>query len=207
MKTILHPLIAALFAALAALPAAALTPDERAVVARVEDYLNSVKTLQSKFVQAAPDGRQATGAFYLSRPGKMRLVYDPPVEDFVVADGRMLFYWDSEMEQDSSAPIGSTLADVILRENLKLSGDVTVTDVARQPGVVEVTLHETKDPGKGQITLVFEDRPLVLRQWRVRDAQGLVTTVGLLNPAMGVALDPGMFYFRRPVARPNPLND
>ncbi|WP_245986456.1 LolA family protein [Azospirillum thermophilum] len=184
--------------ALAAPAPARLTAQQQTTLAQVEEYLNSVHTLQSKFVQAAPSGSQTSGTFYLSRPGKMRLDYDPPVKDFIVADGTFVFYWDGEMQQQSSAPIGSTLADFILRKDIRLSGDVTVTDVFQAPGVVEVSLVETKDPGKGTLTLVFEDRPLQLRKWRVLDAQGLTTEVALLNPRTGLPLDRDLFYFREP---------
>lgn len=184
----------------------ALSAQDRNDIARVEEYLNGVKTLQSKFMQVAPDGRQATGTFYLSRPGKMRLEYDAPIRDFIVADGLFLFYWDAEMRQQSSTPIGSTLADFILRKEFRLSGDVTVTEVERADGVLEVTLAETKDPGKGTITLIFQDRPLQLRKWRVLDAQGLTTEVGLINPRAGVPLDRDLFYFREPARERDSLN-
>ena len=181
--------------------AAQLSAEDRAAVTQAEQALNAVHTLQSKFVQLNPDGRQAGGTFYLSRPGKMRLEYDAPVKDFIVADGLFLFYWDSEMKQQSSTPIGSTLADFILRPDIKLSGDVTVTDVFRAQGVLEITLVETKDPRKGSLTLVFEDRPLQLRKWRVLDAQGLTTEVALLNPRVGVPLSSDLFYFKAPASR------
>lgn len=184
--------------ALAAPRAAALSAQDQALVAQAENYLNGIGTLQSKFVQVAPNGQQTAGTFYLSRPGRMRLEYDPPVKDFVVADGAFIFYWDGEMRQQSSAPIGSTLADFILRKNIRLSGDVTVTGVYQAPGVVEISLTETKDPGKGTLTLVFEDRPFQLRKWRVLDAQGLTTEVALLNPREGVQFDSKLFYFIEP---------
>ncbi|HYH22358.1 MAG TPA: outer membrane lipoprotein carrier protein LolA [Azospirillum sp.] len=185
----------------AQLSAAQLSAEDRAAVAQAEQALNAIHTLQSRFVQLNPDGRQASGTFYLSRPGKMRLEYDAPVKDFIVADGLFLFYWDSEMKQQSSTPIGSTLADFILRPDIKLSGDVTVTDVFRAQGVLEITLVETKDPRKGSLTLVFEDRPLQLRKWRVLDAQGLTTEVALLNPRVGVQLPSDLFYFKAPGSR------
>ncbi|KAA0682744.1 outer membrane lipoprotein carrier protein LolA [Roseomonas genomospecies 6] len=184
--------------ALAAPRAAALSAQDQALVAQAEGYLNGIGTLQSKFVQVAPNGHQTAGTFYLSRPGRMRLEYDPPVKDFVVADGAFIFYWDGEMRQQSSAPIGSTLADFILRRNIRLAGDVTVTGVHQAPGVVEISLTETKDPGKGTLTLVFEDRPFQLRKWRVLDAQGLTTEVALLNPREGVQFDSKLFYFIEP---------
>ncbi|GAA4254123.1 outer membrane lipoprotein carrier protein LolA [Azospirillum formosense] len=184
--------------ALAAPRAAALSAQDQALVAQAESYLNGIGTLQSKFVQVAPNGHQTTGTFYLARPGRMRLEYDAPVKDFVVADGAFIFYWDGEMRQQSSAPIGSTLADFILRKNIRLSGDVTVTGVYQAPGLVEISLTETKDPGKGTLTLVFEDRPFQLRKWRVLDAQGLTTEVALMNPREGMQFDSKLFYFIEP---------
>lgn len=218
MKTVLRRLSRTLFpgallsaALLASLPAmfapsaiaapatpVSLSAQDQAVVAKVEEYLNGIATLQSKFLQVAPNGRQATGTFYLWRPGRMRLEYDRPLKDFIVADGSFVFYWDGEMRQQSSAPIGSTLADFILRKNIHLSGDVTVTEVFQAPGVIEVSLLETKDPGKGTLTLVFEDRPFQLRKWRVLDAQGMTTEVALLNPRTDVTFDREMFYFKEP---------
>lgn len=182
----------------AAPAAATLSAQDKATIAQVEQYLNGVQSLQSKFIQVAPDGRQASGTFYLSRPGKMRLEYDKPIKDFVVADGSFIFYWDGEMRQQSSAPIGTTLADVILRKTIHLSGDVTVTNLFQTPGVVEVSLVETKEAGKGTMTLVFEDHPFQLRKWRVLDAQGLTTEVALLNPRTDVTFDSNLFYFKEP---------
>ncbi|CAO3410853.1 Outer membrane lipoprotein carrier protein LolA [Azospirillum largimobile] len=197
---ILAPLPAMLAQSAVAAPASpvSLSAQDQAVVAKVEEYLNGITTLQSKFLQVAPNGRQATGTFYLWRPGRMRLEYDRPLKDFIVADGSFVFYWDGEMRQQSSAPIGSTLADFILRKNIRLSGDVTVTEVFQAPGVIEVSLLETKDPGKGTLTLVFEDRPFQLRKWRVLDAQGMTTEVALLNPRTDVTFDREMFYFKEP---------
>lgn len=177
---------------------ATLSAQDKATIAQVEQYLNGVQSLQSKFIQVAPDGRQASGTFYLSRPGKMRLEYDKPIKDFVVADGAFIFYWDGEMRQQSSAPIGTTLADFILRKTIHLSGDVTITNVFQTPGVVEVSLVETKEAGKGTMTLVFEDHPFQLRKWRVLDAQGLTTEVALLNPRTDVTFDSSLFYFKEP---------
>lgn len=200
LRTLLFSLLAAflLVAPVQAPRADTLSAQDQTDVKRVEDYLNGVRTMTARFVQVAPNGRQLIGTFYLQRPGKMRLEYDPPIKDFIVADGWFIFYWDGEMSQQSSAPIGSSLADVILRDNLKLSGDITVTKVERFPGALEVTLRETDDPGKGQITLAFEDQPLRLSQWRVLDAQGQTTRVGLMDAKVGIPLESRLFSFVTP---------
>jgi outer membrane lipoprotein-sorting protein len=128
----------------------------------------------------------------------MRVAYNPPDKDFIVADGSMMHIWDDETREESSISLGSTLADFILRDPIRLSGDVTVTNLARSPAKLEVTLRSTEDSGEGQISLVFEDRPLKLRQWRVIDAQGSTTSVSLENAREGVSFPEDTFNFVPP---------
>ncbi|EWY36501.1 cell envelope biogenesis protein LolA [Skermanella stibiiresistens SB22] len=182
----------------AAPAAAALTQAQKSDIARIEQYLAGVKTLKSEFIQAGGDGSLVKGTIWLSRPNKMRLEYDPPIKDFIVADGWFVFYWDGELRQQSSAPIGSTMADIILRDTIRFGGDITVTGFERAANVIEISVVQTSEPGAGTLTLVFEDAPLRLRKWRVNDPQGLTTEVALLNPQVGGQLDRDLFIFREP---------
>jgi outer membrane lipoprotein-sorting protein len=185
----------------AAATPATLSAVDRADLAKVEHYLNGIKTMTARFLQIADEsakGGQAGGAFMMSRPGRMRLVYDPPNKDFIVSDGHFVFYWDGELQQQSSEPLGASLADFFLRDEIKLGGDVTVTRLVHQFGVIEVSIVESDDPGKGELTLVFEDKPLQLRKWRVYDPQGVTTTVSLSDVRTDVPLQDDLFLFRDP---------
>ncbi|HLO78964.1 MAG TPA: outer membrane lipoprotein carrier protein LolA [Magnetospirillum sp.] len=196
---------AVLAGALPCLPAlagpkrATLSAQDKADIARAEAYLNSLTTLKARFLQIAGNGAQAEGTAYLSRPGKMRLQYDPPNPMLVVADGTFLIVHDKELGEPSYIPLGSTPAGVLVRENVQLDGkDVTVTRVTRMPGVLNVSLVETDEPEAGELTLVFSESPFTLRQWRVVDAQGTTTSVSLYESQTGVKLDPKLFEFKDP---------
>lgn len=178
---------------------AALTAQDRADVDRAEAYLNQVTTLKARFLQLAPNGGQAEGTAYFSRPGRMRLQYDPPSPMLVVADGTFLIVHDKELGEPSYLPLNSTPAGILVRENVQLEGkDVSVTRVTRTPGVLNVSLVEADDPGQGELTLVFSERPFALRQWRVVDAQGGTTSVSLYEAQSGLALDSKLFKFENP---------
>lgn len=164
----------------------------------VESYLNGITTLRARFVQTANDGSQASGDFLLKRPGRMRFQYDAPVTDFIVADGSMVYYYDGKMKQQSSAPISKTLADFFLRRNLNLSGDIRVSDVKRDKGLVYVTLVQAKDPLSGSMTLILSENPMALKEWRIVDNQGLVTTVALSDTILGLKLDNKYFHYYDP---------
>lgn len=182
-------------------PKPALDEQDRDAIRKAEIYLNALGTLKARFLQITDAGHTRQGTFSLKRPGKMRIDYDAPIKDFVVADGKFVYFWDAELKQQQNAPIGSTMADVILRPELKLSGDVTVTEVRRDAGVVDIGLVDTKEPGKGKLTLVFEENPFQLRKWKVLDATGATTEVALSELQTGTRLDDEQFYFRDPNRR------
>lgn len=188
---------------LAAFPAVArdepeLSPEDRAEVERVEAYLNGVKTIRARFVQVADTGEAAAGTFYLDRPGRLRVQYDPPNPNLLVANGYNLIHYDSSLETVAYLPLDSGPAGVLVREKIALAGDLRVNRVERRAGTLRVSIVQRDDPRAGEITLVFRDQPLALNQWRVSDAQGRVTQVTLQSPEVGVKLDPSLFKFEDP---------
>ncbi|EME68074.1 Outer membrane lipoprotein-sorting protein [Paramagnetospirillum caucaseum] len=176
-----------------------LSAQDKADIARAEEYLNGVTTLKARFLQVSPNGASVEGDAYLSRPGRLRLQYDPPSPLLVVADGTFLIVHDSQLGEPSYIPLGSTPAGILVRPGLKLDGgDVNVTRVVRLPGVVRISMVEADDPAAGEITLVFSDKPFALRQWQVKDAQHQVTTVSLYQAQAGLSLDSKLFEFKNP---------
>jgi outer membrane lipoprotein-sorting protein len=201
MRTVLTILCLLLLPAAATAQDAApreISAEDRQALQRVEAFLDDIGSLQAEFVQIGPDGSVSTGDFYLRRPGRMRLEYDPPVPYLYVADGMWLTFWDAELEQRSDAPLGSTLADFLVREDVSLSGDVTVTGLRRTDDLIEVDLVQTDDPRAGQLTMVFARDPLRLDRWYIRDGQGNVTQVRLTRQRFGVSLSNDLFRAPRP---------
>jgi len=186
------------FAAARSVAPAQLSAEQRADLARIESYLNQLKSVSARFTQFNDAGEFRYGEIAIKRPGKMRVVYAPPENDFIVADGSFVHVWDAAMEQQTSMPIGSSVAEFMLRENIKLEGDVTVTRFERFPAKLEISLVSSKNPEEGELTLVFEDNPLKLRQWKVLDAQGRLTGVHLENAREGVEFDDNYFNFVPP---------
>lgn len=184
-------LLATLLALLPAGAAADAVPAElseadRADLARIEAYLNDLTTMESRFLQFSPNG-VAEGRIMLDRPGRLRIEYAPPVPVLMVASSLLLMYHDTELKQTTFLPVSETPAALLIDEEIRLSGDVTVTAFERAPKAFRITLVETDAPDTGSVTLMFQDAPLRLAKWRVIDAQGTAIDVALLEPRFGVA--------------------
>lgn len=170
--------------------------DDAAFLEQAATYLNSIDTLQARFLQIDGRGAVAEGDLYIDRPGKMRLAYDPPTPILIVADGYYVIYVDLELAVPSYLDIEDTPAAFLLEPEWSFSDDnVEVRNIERLPGVVEVTAARADDITAGELTFVFSERPLELRQWRVKDAQSQEVTVSLFNTKTGLPLDSTLFTY------------
>ena len=174
--------------------AAADTPTETQID-RIESYLNTLRTLEARFVQNNPDGGFAQGKLFLHRPGRMRFIYDPPIPLQLYADGNLLIHVDTELEQVSHYPLDETPAHFLLRADISLRKGLTVKWYKHANKVVRVELVDGKNPDIGSVMLTFSDAPLQLRSWTITDAQGLRTELALVDARFGGQLDPGLFRF------------
>ena len=177
---------------------AALSPQDKADLQRIEAYFDTIHTMSAKFLQFSDNGGMAAGKVYLSRPGKMRFEYDPPTPLLMVASNGILAYYDLRMQEESNVPLSATPVAILLSDHVHLSGDVTVTKFERTADTLRVTLQQTSDPAQGSLTLVFQDKPLALKQWVVLDAQNTNTKVTLVDPQFGARIDSKLFNFVNP---------
>ncbi len=179
--------------------AARLTAEDKAEIGRIEDYLNGLKTLEARFLQVTSTGEYSEGKLHLDRPGRLRIEYDPPVPVLIVANRGLLTYFDKELQQVSHVPLSSTPAGILVREKISLMSDeFIIIGFERESQAVRLSLVRASDPQEGSLALVLADRPLELKKWMVTDAQGVTTTVSLLDARTGIAIDPKLFEFVDP---------
>lgn len=207
MRHLLFIAIAAIIAfAPAQLQAEPSKADHKSDIKKVEKYLQKLETARARFVQTTHDGTQLVGTFYLHRPGKLRFEYDQPIEDFVVADGLFIYFYDAELGEQTNAPIGQTLADFFLRKDLELEGDINVAEIKRGGGFLQVKLTQSADPDAGSLTLGFKEEPFELNKWRVVDGQGLITEIELFYFKEDIKHAADLFVYKDP--KPSkPYND
>lgn len=185
-RTRRSPILAAMLAGLALMLAAAsparaqFNADQQQVLANINAYFNSVRTMQGEFVQVGPNGEQSEGIFFLARPGKILFQYRPPVRLKVIADGSTVSVEDSAAHTQDLYPLKRTPLRHLLADQIDLTSAAVVRDVVIQPDLISVVLYE-ESMGDGWLTLIFDSQTYELRQWVVTDAQGLNTSVAIYN--------------------------
>ena len=172
---------------------AQLSEQDRIDVARIEQYLNGLGSVKASFQQYTESEGLAFGRIYLRRPGRMRVEYDPPSEILLVADGTLLSYYDAELNHIEQVPLKLSPMWFLLRNDVRLGGDVTVTRFQRKSDNILIGLVQSDEPDAGSVQLEFGDKPLELRQWTITDSAGTQVRVGLYDAQFGVELANDLF--------------
>lgn len=162
------------------------------VVARLEGYLEDLKTLSGDFTQISPSGGVTTGKFYLRRPGLLRFEYDPPTPLLIVANGGMVYVRDEALETTDSYPVGTTPLKFLLRRKVDLN-DAKVVSVDRGVDNVAVTFASTADETEGELSVIVSAPEMQLTRWVVRDIKNGITVVALDNVKSGERLANRLF--------------
>jgi outer membrane lipoprotein-sorting protein len=172
-----------------------LTAADTADIAKIEAYLNSFRTMKSRFLQISASGATAEGTAWISRPGKLRFEYDPPSPLLLIVGYGVGFFIDSKLGQTNNFPVQSSPLSILLADKIQLGSQVEIDAIDRLPGQIQITLHRAKASDEGSITLVFATAPLALRSWTVIDAQRNETRVSLFRTEFGGVFDNKMFTY------------
>jgi len=165
---------------------------------RVNEYLNGLGFLQGRFIQVSDTGGGfSEGTFYMSERTRLRFEYDEPIPLIFISDGGFVGIVNTELETTSQYPIGATPLRVLLRRNVDLTQDANITAVDRLPGQLRVVATEDGGLAQGELTMVFSDPGMELRQWIIVDSQGRRTTVALRDVQEVGELERDLFRFPR----------
>lgn len=176
-------------------------PENRAILQKVETAYNKMRTIQAQFAQfnsKVKDDLQ-TGELYLSKPGKLRLVYQKgsPLEFY--ANNGYLIYHDRDLKEVSYFELDQTPVSLILKERLRFDDPAfLVTGVSDILDEYQVTVIKKGAPELGSLTLIIDKEELSLKQWEVVDMQGIKSTVSLYNIQENVPIDTKLFIFHNP---------
>ena len=125
-------------------PAARFTDAERADLKRASDYLNSLKSLQGRFLQIDGSGRSQQGNFYLRKPGRVRFEYQKPNPNLIIADGTTVAVENIDLNKrvyfmvakDGSVETGETVNQARQRLGRITSSAVAITYHAHPESII-----------------------------------------------------------------------
>ncbi len=161
----------------------------------IDQYLNSVKTLKSNFLQISQDGNVKTGTFFLKIPNKIRFEYDPPSNHLVLASGLLLVIIDhqSNSEPQRYLTAQTPIEFLIGKKNKAFLNRAYIKKTFYQPNTLHVILNDKTNPKLGELELVFSFPRIKLIEWKTVSYSGEKTRFLLEDIVKNTPLNDDLF--------------
>ena len=105
------------------------------IVELFKNYINNLNTMKSNFIQFDKNSSSMSeGVFYIKKPDKVRFEYKHPFRTLLIANGRVLTYYDIDLDEISTIPTKNTPINVFLNFDLE-----------------KINIIDTKDNGKNVV--------------------------------------------------------
>lgn len=164
---------------------------------QVEDYLNNIKTLEADFIQIASNGASSEGKLYIQKPNKINMQYTDDTNISLIGDGKYVVYHDKDLDQVTHISYSDIPATLILGNDIKIDGKkLKASNFYKDNGITSVTFEYADSDNVGPITLVFDNDPFELKQWKIIDPQGIEISLSLFNIKRDIKLNKNLFRFK-----------
>lgn len=188
--------------------AAEMTKNVEVVVENLQKRYESTVDFVADFrqeteIQALNRTVNARGKLYFKRPGKMLWQYDDPKGEWLLADGKNLYYYQPGQGQVIKSPLKNAFQSEIPLSFLlgigNLRRDFKLTLKGFERGDYILSLAPKGEPGAlGEVLLGVESQGFDILWARILDAVGNVNTVRFSNLRRGVGLKDSLFRLQVP---------
>jgi len=180
----------------------------------LDSYLANLKTLRAEFAQVVTDGhgaevQRATGKFVIQRPGKFRWELTPQTAagraqtpQLMVADGKNLWFYDSDLEQVSVKAAANALTATpasLLSGDGRLTEFFTVRDDGSRDGLNWVKVTPKKaDADFREARLGFKGAGGELQRMVLRDKLGQTVRLDFVSSTRNAPVTDAELKFTPP---------
>ena len=144
----------------------------------IKDYLGDIKTLQAEFSQTNHTEDIMTGIFFLKKPGKIRLSYDPPQNLQIVSKQQAVLIFDPQNRGSGplTYPLHSTPLSFLIKNDLSLfmngNGESLELD--------NLIIFKVRNP-QYNLSIEFNKNPVSLLGWEFENQMGELIKIRLNN--------------------------
>ena len=121
------------------------------------------------------------GKILISKPGKLRIEYKKNKKLLIIADGKWLHYFDTDINEIQSIIIEKSPAWILLKKNINLKKEFNINKLEKKRGKITLTIIDKNIENIDKIELIFSSSPIKLKKWIITDIDETETTVALLN--------------------------
>ena len=161
---------------------------------KVENFFNSLKSMEADFIQVSPSGKISNGKIYLDLPGKLRIDYKKPNNLLITCKGFWLTIQNRILKTTNNIPLESSPFSILIKKKLNFDNEFLGTDLKNKSGIISFKITSKTNKKAEALTLEFSEKPFNLKKWIINDIFGEKTTVLIQNAKYNNKLSHLLFF-------------
>lgn len=160
-------------------------------------YLENIQTISSDFIQINSNGESLSGIIKIKKPGLFLLDYNKPSNLKIISNGKKVVLIDKKNKSINYYNLEELPIKIFLRKSFSLE-NFNVIKYQEDQKKIEFEINHKKQENKGSIKFIFQDSPLLIKKWIIRDLQGFETQMFLSNTVINDKLEDINFKIEDP---------
>ena len=172
----------------------------------LENYLNSITSLNSEIIQTNQNGNEILGSIKLKKPGKLRIEYNNQKADHLIvgSNGIIAVIDYNSNSEPLRYPIKGTPLKFLSENNINLYGKELVSKIKKYNNHIELEISEKKPTfGLGKIILKFKRDPIRILGWELPISEYNTTEIRLNNPKVNQEIADNFFFISAEIMKFN----
>ena len=176
----------------------------------LENYLNSITSLNSEIIQTNQNGNEILGSIKLKKPGKLRIEYHNQKADHLIvgSNGIIAVIDYNSNSEPLRYPIKGTPLKFISENNINLYSEDIVSKIKKYNNHIELEISEKKPTlGLGKIILKFKRDPIRIAGWELHISEANTTKISLNKPKVNEEIADNLFFISAEIMKFNNNNN
>ena len=164
---------------------------------QISEYINNIQTISSDFIQTNSNGESFSGIIKIKKPGLLLLDYNTPSNNKIISNGKEVALINKKNKTVTYYNLEQLPIKIFLDSNFSLN-NFKIIKYQEDEKKIEFEINDKINNNSGSIKLIFQDSPLLIKKWIIKDIQGFETQMFLSNTTINSKLDDVNFKIEDP---------
>ena len=164
---------------------------------QISEYINNIQTISSDFIQTNSNGESFSGIIKIKKPGLLLLDYNTPSNNKIISNGKEVALINKKNKTITYYNLEQLPIKIFLDSNFSLN-NFKIIKYQEDEKKIEFEINDKINNNSGSIKFIFQDSPLLIKKWIIKDIQGFETQMFLSNTTINSKLEDVNFKIEDP---------
>lgn len=158
----------------------------------INDFLQSINSLKSDFVQTDSQGQKREGRIFIQKPAKIRVEYYTPDKELITISDELTMHYNYDLEEKNYAKPSDVFLDFLSKRNFSLLRDCNIMNTESSRGIIKVIFSINNDEMDRIFSLTIDNTTKTIREIAVKQDVETIT-FKLINPSINTQISSELF--------------